>query len=243
MRLSLVSTILGLSLQSLAQGVAVSGGVATQVNPVGPIEMMNVVIPGQTTRNYANYFVVNVRNSCHGNNVRPSAGRFLVPTANIRFSFNLVRPTGNMSVSVTYSGSTGIALPGGSIGVAGTNPIPAAGRVPAAMRASYFRNVLRMEIPIATPTTIGPDGLVIENQAPRIENPVFFQLVAPPPAFPAQPPYYSFACASSPTGICTVSASGGTLGAKVNILQPKGSYSAEVQVSFPGQDEYCNGNF
>lgn len=216
----------------------VSGGVFTQVTPSGPIEMMNVVIPGQTTRNYSAYFVVNVRNSCFGTLGRSVPRVPFVPNANIQFNFTLSRPSGNTSVQVIYPGALA-ATSAGTVGMAGYRVIPNADKIPATMRAATYGNVLRLEIPISNTPTIDSNGLVIPEQAPQIRNYTFQQIVPPSTS------NYSYPCIGT-TGVASICSSpprSGVLSSKVNIMQPAGSYSSEVQVSFPGQSEYCSGHF
>ncbi len=211
----LVATMIaGLS----AQAQNDTGGIATQVNPLGPVEMTNVVIPGQTSRNSQRYFVINVRNTCFGINLR-GVQNPLGPDSQIRLSFQLKTSSGITNGSVTYDGKTAVRT-AGTLGTS-TRDIPA--RTPTTIRAASFGNVVRIEVPVNVTATLNSDGEVIETEAPILQSYEFFQTVS----------------VNSRMG--RYMARTGPLSATVHVLQPAGSYSAEVQAAFPGQQEYCGG--
>lgn len=211
------------------------GGAFTQVVPTGPIEMMNVVIPGQTTRNYDRYFILNIRHSCFGAAARDIITNALVPNADLSLEFSLIRPSGSTGIRVQYPSSIA-TVRAGTVGVAVAEVISSANKVPTSLRAAAYGNVLRLEIPISVVPTIDADGFVIAGATPRVEGYRFTQLVDPLSRT------YFYPCVG-PTAFCSVVGRTGPLISKVNIMQPKGSYSAEMQVSLPGQSEYCSGHF
>lgn len=207
-----VILLLGLSANAQTQ----TGSIPVQVNPLGPVEMINVVVPGQTTRNYDRFFVVNVRNTCFRTNLR-GVQNPLGKDSEIRFSFVLKTGPKIQNVSVTYDGKTAIQTGSGTLAKA------VSAKSPSSIRAGTYGNVLRLEIPVTTMATINGDGEVIDNMAPVVSKMEFYQKV------PANSDMGKYMARTGP------------LTAVTHVLQPNGSYSMEIQADFPGQEGYCGG--
>lgn len=109
---------------------------------------------------------------------------------------------------------------GSTIGIAARE---LSSRTPNTLRAAAYGNVVRIEIPVTASASVNSDGEVIESAIPVLSNYGFHQIVSPT------------------ARLGRYMARTGALSATTHVLQPNGSYSAEVQAAFPGQEGYCGG--
>lgn len=189
-----------------ARGQLRAVGVPVRINPLGSADLSNMVVPGQTGRNYQRYFVLGLRTSC----LTPpmESGRIRIGRDEmIRFEFAL-RTT---STSAVYS----LTFPSNAVLYRRPTARLASQAVlvqgPTQTRASQIGNLVRLEIQVSVPTLL-PGEIPSAGTVPELVNPRFSLLPRTVPSIYVNQP--------------------GPLAPQVRIYQPFGSFSAELHAQF-----------
>lgn len=180
-------------------------GVPVRINPLGSADLSNMVVPGQTGRNYQRYFVIGLRASCL--TPPPESGRIRIGRNEmIRFEFALRTSSTSANYSLNFPSDTALYIPSGTLSA---QTIPVQG--PTQTRASQIGNLVRLEIQVSVPTLL-PGEIPGAGTVPELVNPRFSLLPRTGPSLYVNQP--------------------GPLAPQIRIYQPFGSFSAELHAQF-----------
>lgn len=181
-------------------------GVPVRINPLGSADLSNMVVPGQTGRNYQRYFVIGLRASCL--TPPPESGRIRIGRNEmIRFEFALRTSTTSAPYSLTFPSNAALYSRPGTRLSAQTLVVQG----PTQTSAAQIGNLVRLEIQVSVPALL-PGEIPDAGTVPEVVNPRFTLLQRPGPSLYVNQP--------------------GPLAPEIRNYQPFGSFSAELHVQF-----------